>query len=459
MTDDLDARLRAWGTAEAAAAGEPPPFALGAPRRRAWLPALAAAAVLVVAAGGGLVLAHGRSPRPAPAPAAAPGVVPWADLPASPDGGLGPTPAASTPAGVRTCRAADLRASQPDRGQGATGNWVASIVLTNASRTPCLLTGRLDAASGVVGGVRRPLALTEGSSLGGVAPVVLAPAASGRVTYAFYQRCDTTQPPVTPVYRDLRITLLGGTLPVPGADISLGCGRPELQVSALGGDAPQQQEGLPAWAVLEPTIEAPASVRAGDVLRYRVVLTNPTDTDVPLDACPNLLQALGSAVKRLWALNCAAAGPVPAQGSETFAMELAVPGDAPVGGLRLVWSLAGPGTTPAGAAVEVTGGTPEPTAATCVPDEPAPPCGPGMQPGRSYPYVLYTHCGARDLIADGRRWALIGDLPDPGFRDPLDTGQVVLDKPGVRLTYRSDAGGEAHFGPAAPTGKGYAICH
>jgi hypothetical protein len=52
--------------------------------------------------------------------------------------------------------------------------------------------------------------------------------------------------------------------------------------------------------------------------------------------------------------------------------------------------------------------TPNPSprdgSSTCSGQEELPPCGPGVEMGKPYPYTLYTHCGIRSAYFDGRRW-------------------------------------------------------
>jgi hypothetical protein len=350
---DLESRLATWGTAEAAAAGEPPGLDL-APRGSRRLPVLAAVAGAVLVAGAWALVAA-RTPS-AHAPVLREEVVPWADLPPAPEPVGTPLPVATADPHVPACTVADLRATAPDPGEGATGSWIASFVLTNTGASACRLTGRLDGLSGVRDGTRRAIRVTPNDLFDG--PVVLQPGEAGRVVYTYYRRCDTSQPATTPVYRDLRLELLGGTLDVAGAQLDLGCDPPETGISAgpLGGPAPEPSYAPLPWQHLRPSLAVPPSVRAGEVLRYTVTLTNDNEQDVPLDPCPNVLQALAAGAKGLWGLNCGAARPVPARGSETFVMELRVPDNAPTGPQRLVWSLTGPGARTATGSVEVVAG-------------------------------------------------------------------------------------------------------
>lgn len=344
----LEEELQAWGASEAAGVGTPPGFR--GPRDRRWWPAVAAAAV-VLAVGGGAALLSARESRPVTTPAA--DVVPWADLPPSPYVGPSPLPRPTVDSSVRHCTAADLAASNTQEPGAATGTRINEIDLTNTSTSPCALVGKVEAITGINSGVRKTIRTTDGSYAEHV-PVVLRPGASGGVSVAYYPRCDVSPFAGDSVFRGLRLTLLGGTLEVAGNSLDLGCGadRPAVAVSGIGALATEPVYALDPRAELVASLQVPASVRAGDVLRYTVVLTNPTEMDVALEPCPNLLQTFGATVKQGWSLNCGDAHPVLAGGSEAFAMELRVPADA-AGATRLGWYLQIGTGEPVTATVEV----------------------------------------------------------------------------------------------------------
>jgi hypothetical protein len=79
-----------------------------------------------------------------------------------------------------------------------------------------------------------------------------------------------------------------------------------------------------------------------------VTLTNPTASPVSLAACPAYTQSLyvdGKSHDASLRLNCAAAGgQIPAKGSVSFDMQVAVPADLAAGSGKLSWKLdGGPG--------------------------------------------------------------------------------------------------------------------
>jgi hypothetical protein len=92
----------------------------------------------------------------------------------------------------------------------------------------------------------------------------------------------------------------------------------------------------------------------------------------------------------------------------------------------------------------------------CTGREPGPPCGPGVEPGRWYPYTLAISCDAHALF-DGRRWiSTLG--PPPGDEAPrhvwiqLYSGeQAGVLSPTMAVGYKLDPAGPATTCPPPPT--------
>jgi hypothetical protein len=104
------------------------------------------------------------------------------------------------------------------------------------------------------------------------------------------------------------------------------------------------QEPPPVPHRLVATLEAPPRVGAGNKLRYTVTLQNITSTLVTFGpACPSYMEGGWKGDPRLgeqsYALNCLPVAAIPAGGSVTFAMELAVPPSAPAADLLFYWEL------------------------------------------------------------------------------------------------------------------------
>jgi hypothetical protein len=111
----------------------------------------------------------------------------------------------------------------------------------------------------------------------------------------------------------------------------------------------------PKLLSIDVTISAPATVQRGSVLAYSVTLSNRSELDYRLDSCPDYSEFLGAKVAGgLYQLNCNQLGAIPAGGSATFAMQLAIPTTVPAGMTQLTWAFSDGTVTPASAEAEVT---------------------------------------------------------------------------------------------------------
>ncbi|MEA3183671.1 MAG: hypothetical protein QOJ74_148 [Ilumatobacteraceae bacterium] len=111
------------------------------------------------------------------------------------------------------------------------------------------------------------------------------------------------------------------------------------------------------FANLQVTIEAPATVKAGDVLRYDLVVTAPTDTAVlPNDACPIYTETLGAAALGQYLLDCTGTEGILIAPGETvrFHIELPIPADAATGPATLTWIPVEPVGSPVTGTVTIT---------------------------------------------------------------------------------------------------------
>jgi len=114
-----------------------------------------------------------------------------------------------------------------------------------------------------------------------------------------------------------------------------------VQVSPFEGFQPPPP---PVPHRLVATISAPAQVRAGARLHYTVTLRNITGQPVTFGSvCPSYFESGGMGRQLLgkegFALNCHLVGPIPAGGTVTFAMELAVLPSAAPGDNTFRWEL------------------------------------------------------------------------------------------------------------------------
>lgn len=459
---DFEERLTTWGTTEAAAIGGPPAFRRR-PKRR-WLPvAAAAAAVLLVVGGaawfqstrveGGGLPAGTPTPSvssPVPSPSVLPvAEVPWAALAAGPTISESPLPRPTPDSSLPTCRADELSATDNGTADGAGGTLLRAWVLRNTGSRRCALSGTVDGVSGLIDGQRRDFVLGSGGPpQAPLRPAELSPGDTAPVRWSYYPRCDGPQPSSTPTATHIRLALLGGTVDVAGAGIGFGCDSGLLMsVDQLGQPNEPLTYSVLTLEHLNAAIATTGTLRAGEDNDVVVTLSNPTDADIALEPCPSYL-VWTDKTKLQYRLNCAQAHPVPAHGSETFAIKVAVSHDALTGSSYLNWSLllVARREVFAHAAVTIVGGQDPYTGheACTFGHANEVPCAKGMVPGKEYPYLLRTHCGLQYLFADGEQWEAEQPLPESDSPEKYarddDPGFVTLMKPGRVLEYRTSRG-------------------
>jgi hypothetical protein len=99
-------------------------------------------------------------------------------------------------------------------------------------------------------------------------------------------------------------------------------------------------------------------VRAGGLLRYVVMLTNPSSRPVRFRDCPGYTQGLYTPTAQRrgsYRLNCIPVGSIAPGASAAFAIELRVPRRATIGSAKLSWNLDTPSGPFAGGIVSVDG--------------------------------------------------------------------------------------------------------
>ena len=115
--------------------------------------------------------------------------------------------------------------------------------------------------------------------------------------------------------------------------------------------APLPTHAQPAIPPLAATLTTPASVRAGDDLKYEVTLRNMGDTTYRWTSeCPVFLAILQTpppeprnVAGNHQQLNCGPARDLPPGGEVRFEMRLFVPREVPAGPWVLIWSFTKPG--------------------------------------------------------------------------------------------------------------------
>ncbi len=275
------------------------------------------------------------------ASSSAPGVVPWVNRSATPS-----EPAPTPPPGAfaRPCGPSDLHVSVGRVGQ-AMGNLNLPVTLVNRSTTACSLSG-YPSLSGVSStGASVPLRVAHGSYFGDPGSAGnLKPGGVGGLNIGGGAECAAARNGVNRTYPVLRIGLpAGGTVDIPAA-FDTSC---VVDVSALGA-IPLTNPTEPPVSPLQAEISAPATVEQGAVLAYVVALHNTGATAYPLEPCPDFEQALGTGSSAGWVatityglLNCDAVHEVPAGGTVSYEMRLAVPIDQPTGDAKFTWLLLG----------------------------------------------------------------------------------------------------------------------
>jgi hypothetical protein len=115
----------------------------------------------------------------------------------------------------------------------------------------------------------------------------------------------------------------------------------------------------PPSSPLTARINGPTTASAGHTLNYTVTLANPSSSDVQLSPCPAYDEYVGSGTT-VWVatvlhyyLNCDATTVIPAGGSLTFEMRLALPANQPAGTAKFGWDVQGGGCPCANAVLEV----------------------------------------------------------------------------------------------------------
>ena len=277
-----------------------------------------------------------------------PATVPWAPLPIQ---AYLPTPLptpTATPA--PRCKLNDLKA-QPITSWGATGNVAVVFAFLNRTSHACL-TGGYPRVVLSQPGMRTLVATPGGFWDRNGPPADLEPGATAQFSVGFSTSCETGPPP--PLYEHLAVTLPGGgsfTTVLTGAkppdsQIPLGvdaqCG---VAVSELASAIAQPVYPRDPLLQLTATISMPDTVTTGAVFTYVITLSNATAEPISLDPCRGYHQQIDSSKSQYFAyeLNCAAAHPIPARGSESFAIEMTAAGLA-AGEHRLSWNLDTGGT-------------------------------------------------------------------------------------------------------------------
>ena len=254
---------------------------------------------------------------------------------------------------ARACRASDLKAPKQVQFVPRLQGGVALVPLRNASSSACRLTGRPGVIFVHDGGpvqVQKPFPTTPANFPETTYPasslLALRSGESGDVTIAWDNWCDPVvqgKPHVPP--SALRITLPArrGSIDTdynavppcidPNSPTTIGVS--VFQPNLIPAGRPWTKAFLRASVPRQPV-----HGKRGGTLRFRVVLTNGSQTTVRFGRCPAYAQQLvPSGRVEAYTLNCKAAHAIHPGKSLAFAMQLHVPQNAPLGANGLFWEL------------------------------------------------------------------------------------------------------------------------
>ena len=282
-----------------------------------------------------------------PAPTVPGGIVPWVNRPA---------PAYRFPAPRQTrlvyatsappCRPGQLRATGAVTGAAA-GNLVERFTFTNVSRHTCLLRG-FPGISGVgPSGTRRtlhPRRSPSGTFFGQLTPADLSP---GRHVLLDLATEDVTCNPMhPPVYRDLWFGLPNGDTLRSGARLRRVCNGWTMSHFGLPASAPYVAPRPPGSAGtlrLRMWFPGVSHTRPGAMVRFVIVLSNPTHTTVRLDPCPSYtlgIYAIGFVRRWSYFLNCDTVTLIRPGQYVRYRMRLAIPATGRLRGVaKFAWQL------------------------------------------------------------------------------------------------------------------------
>lgn len=280
-------------------------------------------------------------------------VVPWSALKPAPAAAPTPLP---VPAGTADCTSADLTARFTGAEGLTDGQLIGGFVFSDRSSAPCQVRGKptiqLRAADG------EPITVRPGPDLLGnppSSPVLLlpgratnssGPAVPGQASLVLtWPTLDPATGSTTCFPTPAVATSVTFTVPGPGGQVTVTAPltgtrhpAPVAPCDGILGVSPFQAiTANPTPPLLSARIQAPATVVAGQVLRYQVVLTNHSKAAVDFSRiCAAYTESLAGGagagenlkVVEQYQLNCAAAGKLQPGHSIIFAMELATPGTA-----------------------------------------------------------------------------------------------------------------------------------
>lgn len=301
---------------------EPPRPVLRRARARKATNSIGLAAIVAVLATGAFVGVRSLGTTTTIVPDVPAGGVPWKAIPADPPG-------------TQICTAADLEFSV-DAGADS-----ALRFRPKRSDISCSLTS-LDVVMMDANGKQLNAFVRKAPTFAGL--VVENSRALTLARFAWMNGCAPTTGPIRFLadigrqggYELSALATNAGESPCTGSRSNTG-----LTINAVGSIS--LFEGAPMSELEAEISGTPKLIRRGEVIRYVVTLTNPTDRPIALDPCPRTGQTFTAGVQTrdvsVNRLNCAAAPEViPPRHSLPFQMEVKIPADA-AGEVILRWAM------------------------------------------------------------------------------------------------------------------------
>jgi len=257
--------------------------------------------------------------------------------------------AAQAAPGVRACAAADVKVTAGQAGAWR-GQATQEIRIANTGLEACHLPGFPTVQLQPTNEAPQTVGASEQAPELQSTRLELAPGEEIVVLLGTPGTCEAANRPERKVSKRLQLALPGGGLKtVDGVHVDTLCGRATvMRFERVQSEANARAVAMKvggAVSQLTGSISAPDEASRGGLLRYTVTLSNPTASPVSLSACPSYTQSVwadGKSSDTTLRLNCAAAGgQIPANGSVSFDMQLAVPAELAAGNGKLSWKLEG----------------------------------------------------------------------------------------------------------------------
>jgi len=262
---------------------------------------------------------------------------------------LGLSGAAQAAPNARACAAADVKVTVGQAGAWR-GQATQEIRIANTGAEACHLPGFPSVQLQPANEAPQTVGASEQAPELQSTRLELAPGEEIVVLLGTPGTCEAANRPERKVSKRLQLALPGGGLKtVDGVHVDTLCGRATvMRFERVQSEANARAVAMKvggAVSQLTGSISAPDEASRGGLLRYTVTLSNPTASPVSLSACPAYTQSVwadGKSSDTTLRLNCAAAGgQIPANGSVSFDMQVAVPAELAAGNGKLSWKLEG----------------------------------------------------------------------------------------------------------------------